>query len=67
VTAKPLNQPPLTGAEFQSLEELEVGFSRRLGVLPAHEDTLMNLGYATDSDSGLLLTDAGRRRIQKGG
>lgn len=59
-------RPPLTNAEFQSLKELEVDFSRRLGVLPAHEDKLINLGYARDSDLGLLLTETGTHRIQIG-
>ena len=66
MTTKRFNRPLLTRAEFQSLEELEIGFSRRLGVLPSHEDKLMKLGYATDSDRGLLLTDAGSRRIHWG-
>lgn len=56
---------PLTEAEFQSLEDLAVGFMRR-GVLREHEDTLIKLGYAIDSPGGLLLTEAGERRIEKG-
>lgn len=46
--------------------ELEADFSRRPGVLPAHEDKLMNLGYARASDLGLPLTETGKDRIQKG-
>lgn len=57
--------PPLTEAEFQSLEDLAVGFMRR-GVLTEHEDKLIELGYAVESAGGLALTDAGRRRIERG-
>lgn len=67
MTTKRPKRPPLTNAEFQSpKEELEADFSRRQGVLPAHEDKLMNLGYARASDLGPPLTETGKDRIQKG-
>ena len=56
---------PLTEAEFQSLEDLAVGFMRR-SVLWQHEEKLITLGYAIDSPGGLSLTEAGEMRIAKG-
>ena len=58
--------PPLTEAEFQSLEDLAtMGFVRR-AVITEHEDKLIALGYAVDSPGGLALTTAGQRRIERG-
>jgi hypothetical protein len=56
---------PLSHEEFASLQEVGKGLMQR--VIPArHRDRLISLGYIAERRGGLVLTNAGRMRLEAG-
>jgi hypothetical protein len=62
---RPNLKSPLSREEFESLQELGRGLMQR--VIPkAHNDRLIDLGYAKELLGGTGLTNEGRARIAMG-
>jgi hypothetical protein len=57
---------PLNHEEFAYLQEVGKGLMQR--IIPAgHRDRLKLLGYIVERRGGLVLTNAGRMRLEAGG
>ena len=57
---------PLTPDEFASLKALDRGATTTPAIPQAHEDRLLELGFAKQTIIRLMLTNAGRMRIAIG-